>query len=30
VDARLPDDDGHLTLETSRIGEMHSWLAERL
>ena len=30
VEARLLDDDGHLTLLTSRIGEVHSWLAERL
>jgi pimeloyl-ACP methyl ester carboxylesterase len=30
VDARLLDDDGHLTLLTDRIGEVHTWLADRL
>jgi pimeloyl-ACP methyl ester carboxylesterase len=30
VEARLLDDDGHLTLITSRIGEVHAWLAERI
>ena len=30
VDARLLDDDGHLTLLTNRVGEVHAWLAERL
>jgi len=30
VDARLLDDDGHLTLLTERIGEVHAWLAERI
>jgi pimeloyl-ACP methyl ester carboxylesterase len=30
VDARLLDDDGHLTLETNRSGEVHAWPADRL
>ena len=30
VDARFPADEGHLTLLEHRIGEVHSWLAERL
>jgi pimeloyl-ACP methyl ester carboxylesterase len=30
VEARLLDDDGHLTLETQRIGEVHAWLADRM
>jgi len=30
VEARLFDDDGHLTLLTNRIPEVHSWLADRL
>jgi len=28
--ARLLDDDGHLTLAVNRVGEVHAWLAERL
>jgi pimeloyl-ACP methyl ester carboxylesterase len=30
AEARLLDDDGHLTLIEHRIGEVHSWLSERL
>jgi pimeloyl-ACP methyl ester carboxylesterase len=30
VEARLLDHDGHLTLETQRLGEVHAWLADRL
>ena len=30
VEARLLDHDGHLTLIKNRIGEVHSWLADRL
>jgi hypothetical protein len=29
-EARLLDHDGHLTLETHRIGEVHAWLADRI
>jgi pimeloyl-ACP methyl ester carboxylesterase len=30
VEARLSDQDGHLTLLTNRVPEVHSWLADRL
>jgi pimeloyl-ACP methyl ester carboxylesterase len=30
VEARLLDDDGHLTVGENRIGEVHAWLAARL
>jgi pimeloyl-ACP methyl ester carboxylesterase len=30
VQARLFDDDGHLTLFANRVGEVHAWLADRL
>jgi len=30
VDARLLDDDGHLTLMRNHIGDVHAWLAARL
>ena len=29
ADVRLSDDDGHLSIEHLRIGEMHTWLLER-
>jgi pimeloyl-ACP methyl ester carboxylesterase len=30
VEARLLDDDGHLTLGSNHIGDVHAWLAEHL
>jgi pimeloyl-ACP methyl ester carboxylesterase len=30
VEARLLDHDGHLSLETQRLGEVHAWLADRI
>jgi pimeloyl-ACP methyl ester carboxylesterase len=30
VEARLSDDDGHLTLLERHVGEVHAWLADRL
>jgi len=30
VEARLLDDDGHVTLAEHHIGEVHAWLSERL
>jgi hypothetical protein len=30
VEARLLDHDGHLTLLTNRVPEVHAWLKERM
>ena len=30
AEARLLDDDGHLTLTEHRVGEVHAWLSQRL
>jgi hypothetical protein len=30
VEARLTDDDGHLTLFQYRVPDVHAWLDERL
>jgi pimeloyl-ACP methyl ester carboxylesterase len=30
AEARLLDDDGHLTLAEHHIGDVHAWLSERL
>ena len=29
VDARLSDEDGHITLAVTRVGDVHAWLLER-